>query len=148
MLRTHQQLHNMRHSLDRQSKNNRAYQKIENKTIIKYRSDLLIIPFAVTPSNQYLCSLAKTKSYHVNGKIKYPANRRSTQFYFPYTSQEGSIGDIDDVLCQQSQKNRIGYLKYVFVRSQVRYNYCFTILFVLQKYKKERDKQAVENRYK
>ena len=40
---------------------------------------------------------------------------RSAQSYFAYPTQESCVGDVDNVLSQKGQNNRISYVKDVLV---------------------------------
>jgi len=117
-----QELHDMRNSLDRESNDKNTNQEIKYQAVVEYRSYLAVVLLSIASPDKDLGSLAKAEADHENGNVKYAANSRSTQLHFSYTTQKSRIGDINNVLSQQCQKNRIGYVEYVFVRGQELWN--------------------------
>ena len=101
----------------RYHKQKESKRSIENEAIVEDRTDLLVVCFTISASDKDLSTLAKSKSNHINGKIKHAANGRCTQFYFANTTQKCCVGDIYDVLGDERQENRISYVENVFVRS-------------------------------
>jgi len=67
LLRTDYQFHDLRHTFNRQSKNDSTDQKIKDQTVVEYRTNLFEILFTIPPANQDLGTLAKTEPDHVDG---------------------------------------------------------------------------------
>ena len=109
--------HDKRHAFERKYKNEYAQQKIKYQCIVENGTNLCEIFFTVSSSNQNLSSLTETKANHENGKVKHTANGRCTQFHFANPPKKGRIGDINNVLRNQRQKNGVGYFEYVFIGS-------------------------------
>ena len=98
----------------RYHKQKESKRSIENEAIVEDRTDLLVVCFTISASDKDLSALTKTKPHHIYCKIKYACNGRSAQSYFAYPTQESRVGDVDNVLSQKGQNNRISYVKDVF----------------------------------
>lgn len=98
----------------RYHKQKESKRSIENEAIVEDRTDLLVVCFTISASDKDLSALTKAKPYHIYSKIKYACNGRSSQGYFAYPTQESRVGDVDNVLSQKGQNNRISYVKDVF----------------------------------
>ena len=71
---------------------------------------LTIIRFPVPAGYDDLCTNPKAPSHHNDHQIIDTAYRTCTQFHFTYSSQEGRIGDVKQVLGDASKDNGVGNL--------------------------------------
>ena len=59
--------------------------------------------FSVAAGNHDLRTGAEAECHGEDTDVQQAAHSRSSQFHFAYMSQEGGIGYVNDILCQQCQ---------------------------------------------
>ena len=66
--------------------------------------------FTIPAGNDDLRSNPESPAQHDDGKIVYPANGAGAQLHLTYPSQEGGIGNVEQVLRNAPQDDRVGDL--------------------------------------
>ncbi len=106
----------MGHPENGRGKQKKCKKTIEKQAVVEYRSNLGEIFFAVSSPDQYLRSLTKPESNHVNSKIKYSSDGRSAQSHFAYTPQECGVGYINNILRHKCKNDGVRYFEDIFGR--------------------------------
>ena len=106
----------------------------EEDSLLQYGTDFLEVPFAVSSSDQNLCSDAEAETDHEDCHVVDSRNGRCSQFNLSDSSQKGCIGQSDHVFHHQTDQDRVGHTPYLSatrLHNRFQINYKNTSFFLM-----------------